>query len=34
MRVMHSQSPPLNNGGTVLNESDDLVVLEVTMIPR
>ena len=27
---MHSQSPPLNIGGTVLKESDDLVILGVT----
>ena len=27
---MHPQSPPLTIGGTVLKESDDLVILEVT----
>ena len=27
---MHSQSPPLTIGGTVLKESDDLVILGVT----
>ena len=27
---MHHQSPPLTIGGTVLKESDDLVILEVT----
>ena len=27
---MHPKSPPLTIGGTVLKESDDLVVLEVT----
>ena len=27
---MHPQSPPLNIGGTVLKESDDLVILGVT----
>ena len=27
---MHPQSPPLTIGGTVLNESDDLVILGVT----
>ena len=29
-RTMHPQSPPLTIGGTVLNESDDLVILGVT----
>ena len=29
-RTMHPQSPPLNIGGTVLKESDDLVILGVT----
>ena len=29
-RTMHSQSPPLTIGGTVLKESDDLVILGVT----
>ena len=28
--TMHPQSPPLTIGGTVLNESDDLVILGVT----
>ena len=28
--TMHPQSPPLTIGGTVLKESDDLVILEVT----
>ena len=27
---MHPQSPPLTIGGTVLTESDDMVILEVT----
>ena len=27
---MHPQSPPLTIGGTVLKESDDLVILGVT----
>ena len=27
---MHPQSPPLTIGGTVLKESDDLVILRVT----
>ena len=27
---MHCQSPPLTIGGTVLKESDDLVILGVT----
>ena len=29
-RKMHPQSPPLTIGGTVLKESDDLVILGVT----
>ena len=29
-RTMHPQSPPLTIGGTVMMESDDLVILEVT----
>ena len=29
-RTMHPQSPPLSTGGTVLKESDDLVILRVT----
>ena len=29
-RTMHPQSPPLNIGRTVLEESDDLVILGVT----
>ena len=29
-RTMHPQSPPLNIGGTVLKESDELVILGVT----
>ena len=29
-RTMHPQSPPLTIGGTVLKESDDLVILLVT----
>ena len=29
-RTMHRQSPPLTIGGSVLKESDDLVILEVT----
>ena len=28
---MHPKSPPLIIGGTVLNESDDLVILGVTL---
>ena len=28
--TLHPQSPPLTIGGTVLNESDDLVILGVT----
>ena len=30
-RIMHPQTPPLTIGGTVLKESDDLVILEVTL---
>ena len=30
LRAMHPQSPPLTIGGTVLKESDDLVILGVT----
>ena len=29
-RTMHPQSPPLTIGGTVLKESDDLIILGVT----
>ena len=29
-QTMHPQSPPLTTGGTVLTESDDLVILGVT----
>ena len=29
-RTMHPQSPPLTIGGTVLKESDDLVLFRVT----
>ena len=29
-RIMHPQSPPLTIGGTILKESDDLVILGVT----
>ena len=29
-RTMHPQSPPLTIGGTMLSESDDLVILGVT----
>ena len=29
-RTMHHQSPPLTIGRTVLKESDDLIILEVT----
>ena len=29
-RTMHPQSPPLTSGGTVLKESDDLVILGVS----
>ena len=29
-RTMHPQSPPLTIGGTVLKESDDLLILGVT----
>ena len=28
--TMHLKSPPLTNGGTVLKQSDDLVILGVT----
>ena len=28
--TMHPQSPPLTIGGTILKESDDLVILGVT----
>ena len=31
-RTMHPQSSPLTIGGTVLKESDDLVILGVTLI--
>ena len=31
-RTVHPQSPPLTVGGTVLKESDDLVILGVTDI--
>ena len=30
LRTMHPQSPPLTIGGTVLKESDDLIILGVT----
>ena len=30
-RTMHPQFPPLTIGGTVLKESDDLVILGVTI---
>ena len=30
LRTMHPQAPPLTIGGTVLMESDDLVILGVT----
>ena len=33
-RTMHPQSPPLTIGGTVLKESDDLVILGETLIQR
>ena len=33
-RTMHPQSPPLTIGGTVLKESDDLVILGVTFDPK
>ena len=33
-RTMHPQSPPLTIGGTVLKESDDLVILGVTFDSR
>ena len=32
--TMHSQSPPLTIGGTVLKESDDLDILGVTFDPK
>ena len=31
---MHHQTPPLTIGGTVLKESDDLVILAVTFDPK
>ena len=31
---MHPQSPPLTIGGTVLKESDDLVILGVTFVTK
>ena len=33
-RTIHPQSPPLTIGGTVLKESDDLVILGVQLIQR
>ena len=33
-RTMHPQAPPLTIGGMVLKESDDLVILVVTLILR
>ena len=33
-RTMHPHSPPLTIGGTVMKESDDLVILEGHLIPR
>ena len=33
-RTMHPQSPALTIGGTVLKESDDLVIMGVSLIPR
>ena len=33
-RTMHPQSPALTIGGTVLKESDDLVILGVTFDPK
>ena len=33
-RTMHPQSPPLTIGGTVLKESDDLVILGVTFVSK
>ena len=33
-RTMHPQSPPLTTGGTVLKESDDLVMLGVTFYSK
>ena len=32
--TMHPQSPPLTIGGTVLKESDDLVILGVTFVSK
>ena len=32
-RTMHPQSPPLTIGGTVVKESDDLVIFGVHLIP-
>ena len=31
-RTMHPQSPPLTIGGTVLKESDDLIILGMTYL--
>ena len=33
-RTMHPQSPPLTIGGTVLKESDNLVILGVTFCSK
>ena len=33
-RIMYPQSPSLTNGGTVLKESDDLLILGVTFDPK
>ena len=33
-RTIHPQSPPLAIGGTVLKESDDLVILGVTYVSK
>ena len=33
-RTMHPNSPPLTICGTLLNESDDLVIVRVTFDPR
>ena len=33
-RTMHSQSPPLTIGGTVLKKSDDLVILGATFVSK
>ena len=33
-RTMHPQSPALASGGTVLKESDDLVILGVTFYSK